>query len=150
MLFSNNNTGTSSLFTAGFMAHCLCVCLMVFKGVKCFKLSCVEPFPTKVKTVQHPSSAGLCLLFYPIYGWLEFFSQLLSLINTLLPLEFIYHAERKTVVLKKSPMSGAWLYKIILIFPVDEPVECMYLFEFPPFICIYLYKHVYIHTAFPV
>lgn len=90
---------------------------------------------------------GLCLLLYPIYSWLEFFCQLLSFTNILLPLEFIYYGEKKKkkkTVLKKPPKSGLWLCKIILIFPGDEPLECIYLVEFPLFIDIY--THIYIYT----
>lgn len=47
-------------------------------------------------------------------------------------------------VLKKPPKSGLWLCKIILIFPGDEPLECIYLVEFPLFIDIY--THIYIYT----
>lgn len=106
-----------------------------------FGNSCVEPFLTEVKIVKHLSNMHLCLLFYPIYGWLGFFIQLLRLPNILPSLEFIYYSERKVNVLKKPHKSGAWSYEMTVIFPVDEPVEHIYLFQFQIFICVHTYTY---------
>lgn len=130
----------SCLFTTGFIASLLVwLSNSIQRGL--FGNSCVELFPTKVKIVKHLSGMYLCLLFYPTYGWLGYFIQLLSLPNILPALEFIYYGERKVNVLKKPHKSGAWLYKIIVIFPVDEPVEHIYLIEFQ----IFIYTHTYIY-----
>jgi len=77
-------------------------------------------------------------------GWN--FSVRYCLSNILLLLEFIYYGERKITVLKQPPKSGAWLQRIILIFPVDEPVEDINLVEFPLFLYIYIYTDTYTHT----
>lgn len=135
----------SCLFTTGFMAS-----LFVWfsdgiqKGV--LEILC-WPFSYWSKNL-HLWSMHLFLLFYTIYGWLGFFIQLLSLPNILPTLEFIYYGERKINVLKKTHKSGVWLYKIIIIFPVEEPGEYIYLFEFQ--IVLYIYTHTPMFIAFPL
>lgn len=49
----------------------------------------------------------------------------------------------KITVLKKPPKSVTCLYKIIFIFPVDEPVERIHLVEFHSF---YIYIDTHTHT----
>lgn len=54
----------------------------------------------------------------------------------------------KSNVLKKAHKSGTWLYKMIIIFPVDESGEHIYLFEFQIVLYIYILHTIYI--AFPL
>lgn len=126
---------------------CLWVCLMMFKGVKYFKVSLVLNLFLLSQKLFNSCQAWAfvyCLSHLQLVGIFLSATVFYQYPSTFGVYLLWWEKKKKKTVLKKPPKSGLWLCKIILIFPGDEPLECIYLVEFPLFIDIY--THIYIHT----